>query len=404
MQLDNKTVAGLALPDGKTDVIFFDDELAGFGLRLRTSGDRVRRSWIAQYRSHGRTRRLNIGAAEKLSAAEARKQAKKELAKVALGGDPQGEKAQARLQAVHTFASVAKAYLEAKATELRPSSLRVTRLYLTGKHFKPLHTASITKITHPDVAARISAIRRSSGEVTARQARAALSAMYKWSMGEGLMGTSPFNPVIGTNVPAASIPRERVLRDDELVAIWRACKDDDFGRIVRLLILLGSRRGEVGGMCWTEIDLVASTWFLPAARSKNGHALLVPLPPAALDIVKAVPRWAARDQLFGARAKDGFAKWNDSKRELDERLGEAVAPWRLHDLRRTAATRMGDLGVLPHVIESALNHRSGTKRGIAGIYNKSPYEREVKAALALWAEHLTALAEGRENKVVPLRA
>src|ERR1700719_5339874 len=122
MQLDNKTVAGLALPDGKTDVIFFDDELAGFGLRLRASGDRVRRSWIAQYRSHGRTRRLNIGAAEKLSAAEARKQAKKELAKVALGGDPQGEKAQARLQAVHTFASVAKAYLEAKATELRPSS------------------------------------------------------------------------------------------------------------------------------------------------------------------------------------------------------------------------------------------------------------------------------------------
>src|SRR6516164_3911684 len=293
MKLDAKTVASLALPDGKPDVIFFDDELSGFGLRVRAGGHR---SWIAQYRARGRTRRQTIGSVEKLIPIEARKAARKILAKVELGEDPQGAKQEQRRQAVHTLRSVAEAYLEARAPELRPSSLRVTRLYLTGRYFKPLHTTSITAISHPDVAARISAIKRDSGSVTAKQARAALSSLYKWVMGEGLMGKSPFNPVVGTNSPAGPQAGTRVLSDSELTRIWNTCGDDDYGRIIKLLILLGSRRSEIGGMAWSELDFDAGTWLLPAARSKNKHPLLVPLPPAALAIIKAVPR-TSRDQL-----------------------------------------------------------------------------------------------------------
>ena len=152
MQLDNKTVASLALPHGKTDAIFFDDELAGFGFRLRAGGHRT---WIAQYRAHGRTRRFTIGSVEKLASSEARKAARKILARVQLGEDPQGEKQQERLRTARTLASIAIDYLAAKERELRPSSLRVTRLYLTGSaYFGPLHSTAITKITHPDVARR----------------------------------------------------------------------------------------------------------------------------------------------------------------------------------------------------------------------------------------------------------
>jgi integrase len=399
MKLDAKTVASLTLPDGKPDVIFFDDELSGFGIRVRAGGHR---SWIAQYRARGRTRRQTIGSVEKLIPIEARKAARKILAKVELGEDPQGTKQEQRRQAVHTLRSVAEAYLEAKASELRPSSLRVTRLYLTGRYFKPLHTTSIVAISHPDVAARISAIKRDNGSVTAKQARAALSSMYKWAMGEGLMGKSPFNPVVGTNSPAGPQAGTRVLSDSELSRIWNTCGDDDYGRIIKLLILLGSRRSEIGGIAWSELDFDAGTWLLPAARSKNKHPLLVPLPPAALAIIKAVPR-TSRDQLFGARTRAGFTGWERGKHALDARAG-VEAKWRVHDLRRTVATRMGDLGVLPHVIEAALNHRGGAKRGVAGLYNRSIHEAHVRNALLMWSEHVLALVEGRKDKVVPLRA
>ena len=106
-----------------------------------------------------------------------------------------------------------------------------------------------------------------------------------------------------------------------------------------------------------------------------------------------------RDQLFGERSDLGFTQWG-AKRDLDARLSESVKPWTLHDLRRTAATGMADIGVQPHIIGAALNHISGHKVGVAGIYNRSSYEREVRNALALWADHVRAIAEGGEHKVV----
>jgi integrase len=130
----------------------------------------------------------------------------------------------------------------------------------------------------------------------------------------------------------------------------------------------------------------------------------LPLPEAAWQIVDAVPQIAGRDQLFGSRSKSGMNGWNEVKRALDARLGDGVAPWMLHDLRRTTATRLADLGVQPHVIEAILNHHSGHRSGVAGIYNRSSYQREVTAALALWADHVRALVEGGKRKIVALAA
>ena len=138
-------------------------------------------------------------------------------------------------------------------------------------------------------------------------------------------------------------------------------------------------------MCWSEFNFEQGTWTLPASRSKNNRAHTLPLLPAMLAIIKAVPRMASRDQLFGQRA-NGLTAWSRGKAELDRRSG--VKNWTTHDIRRTVATRMADLGIVPHVIEQILNHQSGHKAGPAGIYNKSSYEREVRSALALWHDHL----------------
>jgi integrase len=342
---------------------------------------------------------MKIGTAEKLMPDEARKAAKKILAKVELGQDPQGEKAAARLKHAPTLRSVVDDFLNAQESKLRPESYRVTKLYLTGPaYFGPLHSTTVTEITLADVAARITAIARKNGSVTAGRARSALSAMFRWAMGEGLMGAHPINPVIGTNKPKDSKPRERVLSDVELATIWRACEDDDYGRIVRLLTLTGCRKREIGGMRWSEIDLDNATLSLPKERVKNNHAHIVSLTPLAVQIIEAVPRRAGRDHLFGDRSPAGFTRWAKLKERLDD--SSSVAEWVVHDLRRTVATRMGDLGVLPHIVEAALNHRSGHRRGVAGVYNRSRYEGAVKAALALWADHIQSITSGGERKIV----
>ena len=196
-----------------------------------------------QYRAVGRTRRTKIGDAEKLTAKKAREAAAKVLAKVTLGSDPQSEKENARKIAARTLKSVADEYLAMKKLDVengryRPASYRVTKLYLSGKaYFGPLHSTGITEITLSDVATRLNAITRNSGNVTSGRARSALSSMFTWAMTQGYMGERPYNPVIATEKPKDAVQGDRVLEDAELAAIWHACNDDDYGRIVKLLML-----------------------------------------------------------------------------------------------------------------------------------------------------------------------
>ena len=205
------------------------------------------------------------------------------------------------------------------------------------------------------------------------------------------------NPVIGTKV-AKMEPRTRVLSRAELAAVWRACSDNAYGAIVKLLI---QRREEIGGLHFDEIGdgIIA----LPASRAKNRRAHIIPLSTRALAILAAQPYRS--EFVFGPKP---FTSWSRGKRVLDATLnaaGEKLAPWTLHDLRRSVATGMGRyLGEPPHGVEAVLNHVSGTKAGIAGVYNLATYENEKRIALAAWADHVLSAVEGRAASVVPMRA
>jgi integrase len=227
-------------------------------------------------------------------------------------------------------------------------------------------------------------------------------------MQNGLLET---NPVIGTKAPAAqrrdNILMNKILADNDrgfafdyapLVALWRACDDDEYGKILRLLILWGCRRQEVGCLRWSELDLERGSWTLPKERSKNARAHTLPLMPMARAIIETVPHKLGRDHLFGTRRGAGFTNWRKRKRVLDATTG--FSNYVVHDIRRSVATGLADLGVSPHVIETILNHHSGHKAGVAGVYNLSSYEREVRAALAMWEDHIRSLVTGGARKVV----
>jgi integrase len=389
MRFTRTTVDTVKLPRGKTEVIFFDDDLPGFGLRIRAGGSQ---NWIVQYSLHGhQQRRLTIGSVKVFSPEEARKIARETLAKAQLGQDPQQEKRKAEDQAKITLKSIIDRYLAEKGPKLRPRSRREVDRYLL-QHWKPLRRMPIHQIERRQVAAHLGGAPTAAG-----RARSTLSALFAWAMTEGLADA---NPVIGTRKPDADArPRERVLDNDELAAVWRACADDDYGRIVRLLILLGQRRQEIGTMAWSELDRERGAWTIPPERTKNKRAHTLALPAAAWAIIETVKHRDGVDCLFGRRG-EGFKTWGKAKVPLDQRAG--IAPWVLHDLRRSVATGMADLGVLPHTIEAVLNH-VGHRVGVAGVYNKSAYEREVRAALALWADHVRSIVEGGERKIVPLR-
>jgi len=397
MKLTQKAVAALTLPKGKTDHIEWDDELPRFGFRLRM-GSRLLRSWIVQYSRGDRSPRIKLGDYEVLGAEQARTQARKILGRVAIGEDPAADRRDRRDKDALTLRSQVAEFLIAKESDLAPRTfVEVTRYLTDPRYFGPLHRMPLDQIALRDVAAAVVRIQRESGAPTAARARGALVTFFSWAMRMGLTGA---NPTIGSINPETKA-RDRVLSGEEIRAIWQACADDHHGKIIKLLILLGARRQEIGGIVFSELDLESPqpSWTLPKERSKNGRAHTLPLLPMALEIIRSVSKLVSRDQLFGARADYGFSSWPQGKAALDQRCG--VENWTVHDIRRSVATGMADIGVAPHIIEAILNHQSGHKAGPAGIYNRSSYEREVRAALGLWEDHVRTLVDGCERKVIP---
>jgi integrase len=406
VRLTDRSAVTLVLPAGKTDDVFWDVELPGFGCRVRSGGKRVARSWLAQYRANGQQHRESLGDIRRVKIEDARRAARKIFAQVELGIDPSAEKAKARTAAAAatlTLGAVADRYLVIKQPMLRPNTYAQTVSYLTD-HWRQLRDRPLADIKRAEVAAQLQDLAKNRGQIAAARARGQLSALFTWAMREGLV---EHNPVANTNSPDAGVkPRDRVLSSDELKAIWAACLDDDFSRILRLLILTGCRRDEIGDLEWSEIDFDdTGTLTIPGKRIKNGRTLQLKLPAVALDILRAVPRRDGFVHLFGKPGK-GFTSWSNGMRLFQARMvaaGTSLPHWTLHDLRRSTATHMAELGIQPHVIEALLNHVSGHKRGVAGIYNRASYTRETAAALQLWAEHLTAVIEGRKRKIVPMK-
>jgi integrase len=382
----------------------------GFGAR-RQRGDAV---YVVKFRVLGRQRFITIGHHGPLTPDQARKEAKRLLGLAATGKDPQAAKKQDRANEANTLGKIAQNYLQHAQAKLKPRTYAETKRHLLT-NWKPVHSISVFSVTRRHVAERLRDLASSRGAATAGGARAALSAMFNWAIREGYeIGA---NPVFGTNKPMASKPRDRVLTDQELAEIWGACDDSDYGRIVRLLMLTGQRRDEVGGMCWSEMDQDKKTWTIPGARTKNHREHVVPLSDAALELITAVPPHKDRDHVFGEGPRRngdqhrGYSGWSKSKAALDERILEArkkaghdatktkpLPDWRLHDLRRTAATVMADrLGVLPHIVEAILNHVSGHRAGVAGVYNRARYETEMRGALDRWSDHVRALITNGER-------
>ena len=248
MKFTQTSIAKLALSKGKSDEIFFDDDLPGFGLRIRAGGSR---KWVVHYRQGGIQRRHTIGPAAVLTVDEARKRARKVLVTVDDGKDPATEKAHKRAAAGLIFAAVVRDYLEARQAALKPRTI-ADCTYHFQTLWRPLHKLALSAVSRPVIAAQLRIIAKENGAVTANRARSSLSALYAWAIGEGLCEN---NPVIGTNKAIQEEPRDRVLSDAELAKIWKALPANDYGRIVKLLILTGQRREEIGGLRWPE-----TTW------------------------------------------------------------------------------------------------------------------------------------------------
>jgi integrase len=230
----------------------------------------------------------------------------------------------------------------------------------------------------------------SSGPIAANTTRASLSAFFVWCCREGLIDA---NPTINTNrFPTRS--RERTLTDDEIKAVWRATEDtDQYSAIVRLLMLLGALREEIGGLLWSEVDFDAGLISLPPTRTKNARPHIIPLSATAIEILRAQPRDRAI-RVFAVRS------FSQSKAMLDRRSGTTGCV--LHDLRRTLSTRSHeDLGIAPHIVESILGHAIA---GISGVYNKAIYLDERRKALGMWAKYVGAIVEDRPAKIVAIRA
>ena len=351
MLFTRQSVAELTIPAGKPYHIEWDETLPGFGVRINPTN----KVWVVQYRAAGKSRRETIGRVNTIPLDDARKIARATLAKVQLGGDPQAEKFQARARAAVTLGAVAQRYLKYAQARLKPRSYEEVERHL-ARHWRALHPLPLDRVRRADVAARLGEIAEAHGPFASNRARAALSAFFTWAMGEGLAES---NPVIGSNKAIEEVSRDHVLTDPELAAIWKACRDDDYGRVVRLLMLTGQRREEVASLARSELDLDAACWTIPKERTKNGLPHEVPLSAAALEVLRTAPKRHERALLFG-EGNGGFQGWSKAKSALDRRIaqqGSRVRPWRLHDLRRTVATRLGDLGVLPHVIEAVLNSR-----------------------------------------------
>lgn len=390
MNLTKTTVSKIKLVTGKSDQIFYDDEVTGFGLRVREGGSR---KWIFDYRLGGVKRRLVLGSAGAMDVDQARAKARKAHVAVDDGEDPAVEKATKKAASALLFSAVMEDYLAVAEKKMKARSFEECERHLR-KHWSPLHKLSISGVSRPVVAAHLRKIATDSGPVAADRARATLSAMYGWAIGEGLCET---NPVIGTNTASDNEPRDRILSDAELATIWKAVPNDDYGRIVKLLLLTGQRREEIGGLRWSEIDdgdeaLIA----LPSSRTKNSRPHDVPLSDIALAVLKDQKRIDGRDLVFGS-GEGGYSGWSRSKARLDAVCN--VKNWTLHDLRRTCATGMADLGVQPHIIEAVLNHVSGHKAGVAGIYNRSSYATEKRQALDLWAGHINVVRADGGNIV-----
>lgn len=391
-------------PDLDRRVEVPDPALSGLYLIIQPSGVK---SWALRYRFNGRPAKHTLGRWPAMGVAEARAAATQASELVERGRDPSGEKQAKAIETARSdrdrFAQVVELFLRRHASRNRRSGdvAAMFRREVMDKWGE----RQIQTIAKRDVIDVLDAVVDRGSPVTANRLRAHLNTLFNWAKGRDIVQV---NPLDGIKPPAPEKPRDRVLTREEIIWFWEASSamGYPFGSLYRVLLLTGQRLREVAEMTWQEID--GGNWTLPASRSKNGDQHIVPLSPEVVAVLKAVPRLGrfvftttGLSPVSGfTRAKtrvDGLMADAASRQRSEADATVVIPPFTIHDLRRTAATGMAGLSFPPHVVEAVLNHRSGTRRGVAGVYNRFDYAQEKRDALEGWARNVMALVEGAET-------
>jgi integrase len=408
-----------AIPDGGGLYLLIQPSgHKSFALAFRGPGGRMAKLTLGPYSPENSSAEPIVGAP--LSLAAARALATDILHRRAAGEDVVGtrlrEKAELRAAAANTFAVAAGDFIrEHSMRKVRGWRAQAKLLGLNGLEAIPGGLAErwrdrpITSIDGHDVHKVVDECRkrgvpgtqRRSDGVTESRARAmfrTLSKLFNWLTQQRRVDANPCASVHRPETPRA---RERVLTDGEIRKLWAATDKigAPFGSVIKLLLLTGQRLNEVAGLRWEEI--VGDEIHLPASRTKNKRAHVVALSKPAQAILSKVQRVPESAFVFSVTGYSAISGWSKVKKRLDALMG--VTDWRIHDLRRTAATGLARAGADLPVIERALNHVSGSFGGIVGVYQQHKYADEVRAAMEAWANLLLAIVEGRPAKVVPIR-
>jgi len=364
-----------------------DELLTGLLVRVSSTGGKV---WYTSCRINGTIRRIKIGTYPILSLADARETARALLRDVQLGKFSERQEPE-----LPTFGEVIPQFIELYAKP-RNRSWKSSERVLTK--FSELNDRPINEIRRGHVVSVLDKLTASGATIGVNRALAAVKKLFAWCVDRG---TIEINPVVALKAPAKEVPRDRVLTDDELRAYWSAAGIEGFpfAQFAHVLLLTAQRRGEVAGMCWSEIDFEKAIWTIPAKRAKNATQHAVPLAPFVVDILGFLPRFLNSDLVFTTTGKTPISGFGRFKRRLD-RVSSGNG-WRLHDLRRTAATNMALAGVQPHIIEAVLNHKSGIVSGVAAVYNRHAYLEEKRDALTKWAGHVGRISQDTSRAIPP---
>jgi len=399
-----------AAKPGDKDILFWDDRLSGFGCKVTPKGAKV---FIYQYRMGGRgspARRFTIGRHGSLTAEQARREAEVLALKVAQGTDPQRAKAETnRISIDLAFNSYVDRFHEAYLIKAWPSSHK-DALSLLRRYAVPfLGNKALPNIARKDIT---SVLACSHDRVaTPSLLFATLRKMMRWAVNQGDLDRSPMD---GMDAPAKAPSRDRVLDDAEMLLIWKATAElgYPFGPLIRILILTGARREEVAALDWSELNYGSQIWVLPPSRTKNGLSARQPLSTLAVAELDVIANrqgksagWPKAGLVFSTTGKTSVSGYSRAKARLDKAIATLAAredalappPWRLHDLRRTLATGLQRLGVRFEVTEAVLNHVSGSKGGVAGVYQRYDWAAEKASALQAWADHVSGLLNGPDQ-------
>jgi len=373
------------LAPGPSDVFYWDTDITGLALKVTPKG---KKSFLVQYRPGGRgtpTRKFSLGQYGPVTLHKARAGASRVLGLRADGRDPALERQQARrISASNKFSDVADEFLSKHAAQNRTveETARIIKQYALPEW----KNRSIHDIGKRDINALLDVIVARGAPVMANRTLAAVRKLFNWSVSRGIISVSP---CAGISAPQREKARDRVLSDDELIAIFNAAREmgGAFGAIIQTLILTAQRRNEVSEMTWSELDLDNNQWEIPGARTKNEKPHFVHLSATAAAVITSIPNVGAF--VFTSNGKTPFSGFSKSKKRLDELSG--VSEWRLHDVRRTVTSGMAQLGIAPHVADKILNHQSGTISGVAAVYQRHEFLEERKTALDAWGSYVQAL-------------